>query len=546
MELTLSGSIMKDLAKSLKDTEVAKMIPEFGFDFSRRSPNTEYNINVSVLSSAGLTRLRDALKEHDPSTSRRLSRLINLLDDSTNKVVRDLNSFPKVFEEWLKSNTKGERPWLFSTKSEFQGIAYLPESVRFVHGRNYGSDSYVSIDLVYNHQRRYSTRKITISRSDLGRTVPEIIKNEGFALGDQDTFEFYDKCYNRFREYSTQQGEQFRLRREAPVEDRSLWWDSQLVNLSLMGKPTKGVLDMEYSGSATHRSATETDIFGRVSQPVPTHPVLRFFSLKHHKYVWTNVYNATPYKYEDGLIEKLVLPPSHSKLIGALVNNLEVLRDEKEAEDRSRVFESKNQSSIILAVGPPGTGKTLTAEVYAEEIKRPLYEVHSGQLGSDAETIEANLTAILDRSLRLRMPLVINEADTFIKERGDDFVQVAICAVFLRLLEYHNGLVFLTSNIDKIDDAIRSRCLAEIRYTIPSDVERERIWHVQLKEFNVELSKADVKILVRKMPSIVGRDIQNLVRLTNRVCKAIGEPFSTQAILDNAPFRGVKVLEGPA
>ncbi len=242
-------------------------------------------------------------------------------------------------------------------------------------------------------------------------------------------------------------------------------------------------------------------------------------------------------------MDKLVLPKSHSRLVGALVSDLEVLRQEADAEDKSRTIKAKAQSNVILAKGPAGTGKTLTAEVYAEHKQRPLYEVQSGQIGVEPEDIEANLKAILNRSVRLRMPLLINEADVFIQSRGRDLKQAAVVSVFLRLLEYHNGLVFLTSNrADDIDHAIISRCIAQIRFDIPKEEDRVRLWKIMLSEFNVHLNLGDMERAAKIFPETAGRDIQNLIRLTSRVCKACDEKFDLEALIDNAVFKDIKVV----
>ena len=52
----------------------------------------------------------------------------------------------------------------------------------------------------------------------------------------------------------------------------------------------------------------------------------------------------------------------------------------------------------------------------------------------------------------------------------------AVVGVFLRVLEYFNGLLFLTTNrVDDIDEAIVSRCIALIRYHAPDAVARALI-----------------------------------------------------------------------
>ena len=47
------------------------------------------------------------------------------------------------------------------------------------------------------------------------------------------------------------------------------------------------------------------------------------------------------------------------------------------------------------------------------------------------------------------------------------------------MLEYFNGLLFLTTNrVDDIDEAIVSRCIALIRFHPPQHDDRRRIWAV--------------------------------------------------------------------
>ncbi len=122
----------------------------------------------------------------------------------------------------------------------------------------------------------------------------------------------------------------------------------------------------------------------------------------------------------------------------------------------------------MLCAGQPGVGKTLTAEVYSEIIKRPLYRVHSGQLGLNVAATEAILKDTLTRAQRWGAVMLIDEADVCIKRRDDDITMNAVVGVFLRVLEYFNGLLFLTTNrIDDIDDASVSRCIALIKFYPP-------------------------------------------------------------------------------
>lgn len=64
--------------------------------------------------------------------------------------------------------------------------------------------------------------------------------------------------------------------------------------------------------------------------------------------------------------------------------------------------------------GPPGTGKTLTAEGIAELLKRPLYMVSTGELGTRSDQLEVELNKILDVAHSWGAVLLLDEADVFL------------------------------------------------------------------------------------------------------------------------------------
>jgi hypothetical protein len=499
-------------------------------------------IYIDRLAVADLEVLRDTMKSCNEVGWRPISTLINALKDPENKKMTSLDSVPRLLTVYLKQNGS---PMLHSLNSVQKGVAYaVVDCVTHPGGR--GHEPYVELSLCYNVQNSFCSHRITAYKGHvLGMTVPEFLRANELMVPDEDMLAAYMRIMARYMRFQGLHGEQFAVRGNAPeVAEDDYWWRSkEMVDLSPTGTATKGVLDIEKPDDSKIRPTTISQIYDKPVE-VPTHPVLRVFSLAHHTNVWVNAADMADYKYEQGLMGKLILPASHSRLIGALVSNLEVLRMESEAEDKSRAIKAKASSSIILAKGPAGTGKTLTAEVYAEEIKRPLYEISAGQLGSNPEDIEDNLTHVLQRAMRLRMPLLINEADVFVQRRGKDLVQNAVVSIFLRLLEYHRGLIFLTTNrADDIDYAILSRCIAEIGYTTPGKTERKKLWQVLLKEFNVELSKDELDEVVECFPKVSGRDIQNLIRLTSRVCASVGAKFSVSTLKDNAVFRSIEILE---
>jgi SpoVK/Ycf46/Vps4 family AAA+-type ATPase len=137
-------------------------------------------------------------------------------------------------------------------------------------------------------------------------------------------------------------------------------------------------------------------------------------------------------------------------------------------------------------------------------------------LGTDEKTLETELRIVLSRSQRWKAILLIDEADVYVHERGDDIQQNAIVGVFLRVLEYYRGILFMTSNRETIiDDAIMSRATAWIRYEVPDKEKAKLIWRVLSTQYKAQLSLDQIAELVEheKFNEISGRTIKNLLKL---------------------------------
>lgn len=191
----------------------------------------------------------------------------------------------------------------------------------------------------------------------------------------------------------------------------------------------------------------------------------------------------------------------------------------------------KSGGAIVMCAGRPGTGKTLTAEVYAESKGRPLYSVQASQLGVTPEALEDELLKVFARAQRWNAILLIDEADVYVRQRGDDLQQNAIVGVLLRVLEYYNGVLFLTTNrADMVDDAVASRCLARIEYGVPTPMEQARIWHVLSGASGIKVSQATIAKITAQFPHLSGRDVKNLLKLAGMVSSARGEKITSKTI----------------
>lgn len=117
------------------------------------------------------------------------------------------------------------------------------------------------------------------------------------------------------------------------------------------------------------------------------------------------------------------------------------------AESIDDVIQGKGKGLVAVLHGPPGTGKTLTAEGISELLKCPLYMVSAGELGTDSRYLEAELQKILDICHAWGAILLLDEADVFLEKRNiADIHRNALVSIFLRQLEYFQGILFLTTN----------------------------------------------------------------------------------------------------
>lgn len=142
------------------------------------------------------------------------------------------------------------------------------------------------------------------------------------------------------------------------------------------------------------------------------------------------------------------------------------------------IIAGKGGGCIFLLHGSPGTGKTLTAEAVSEHLRVPLYIVTVSELGCTPSALEKSLQSVLELAATWGCAILLDEADIFLEARAaSDITRNAMVGVFLRLLEYHQGVLFLTTNrIRCIDEAFSSRISVALHYSELDAVARTQVW----------------------------------------------------------------------
>lgn len=129
--------------------------------------------------------------------------------------------------------------------------------------------------------------------------------------------------------------------------------------------------------------------------------------------------------------------------------------------------------------------------------------------------------------------VLLDEAEVFLQERSlQDLQRNALVSVFLRVLEYYDGILILTSNrVGTFDEAFKSRIQLALHYEKLTQSSRKRVWENfinRLKSFETDgididnlwshrndLSKFDMN----------GREIRNAVTTARQLAMYKGKPL---------------------
>lgn len=452
---------------------------------------------------------------------------------------------------------------------------YYTESIKYhppVKHRNYITPAYVTMELTWLEFGGRDTKRISFVGQEIrGLTVREVLIKKDLFPETIELRKEYLEERDRFNKESKLIGKQFLATGYATDdvdgndEVKTGWWRStSSINLEKDDIKSNVVIDVFRESEKDDRdrdNSLETDFWKgiepkddiqEIKDPhedraisedeaeeddddgedaempettfveIPVYPLLVVFDLKKHRRLKVHIGQLEEYKYDKTLGDKLILPKENHDLVETLLAHNKTYKD---------VVKGKGQGAIILCVGPAGTGKTLTSEVFAEVSSKPLYTVQCSQLGTSADDLEESLLKIFARAQRWKAILLLDEADVYIRARGEDLGQNAIVGVFLRTLEYYAGIMFMTTNRpDIVDDAIASRCIARVQYEIPSPEDQKKIWGVLADSAKVKIEQKELDKILEKHMELSGRDIKNLLKLAIMVSLNKKVPITAELI----------------
>ncbi|KAI0469914.1 hypothetical protein GGR56DRAFT_661241 [Xylariaceae sp. FL0804] len=239
---------------------------------------------------------------------------------------------------------------------------------------------------------------------------------------------------------------------------------------------------------------------------------VKAFSLKGKKWNTVHVDIIEDINWNENVFDNLVLGSDHKELVLGFVESHRILEDE--VDD---FVEGKGRSLLFLLSGPPGVGKTLTAEAVSEKLHAPLYTISAGELGITPSGVEEALQSALDLAKRWNAVLLLDEADVFLEQRTiHDLARNQLVSVFLRLLEYYEGVLFLTTNrVHEIDLAIQSRIDVHLAYADLDVSSRIQVWKNFLANSTKKTDISDEGIRKVAEAKMNGRQIKSVFKQAN-------------------------------
>ncbi|KAF3927323.1 hypothetical protein ABW21_db0202270 [Orbilia brochopaga] len=263
------------------------------------------------------------------------------------------------------------------------------------------------------------------------------------------------------------------------------------------------------------------------------------YSLRDKSWKEVEVRGLSNVEPEPDPFKKLVMADQYKRVVVAMVEDH--LSKKNAVSD---IIKGKGRGLIVLLHGGPGTGKTLTAECVAEKCQRPLYAVTCGDLGTEPDTLEERLRDAFLFAVNWKAILLLDEADVFLQERDlHDLKRNALVSVFLRHLEYYDGLLFLTTNRPgQFDEAFQSRIHITLHLPELDWDGQKAVWRIFLRSLDMEKSEQNILLkfvavdLKAKLKEdgykLNGRQIRNCIQSALAISRMEQRPLTKQHILD--------------
>ena len=193
------------------------------------------------------------------------------------------------------------------------------------------------------------------------------------------------------------------------------------------------------------------------------------------------------------------------------------------------------QTARICLYGPPGTGKTEWAKYMAKKINRPLLvKKASDLLGSYVGQTERSISKAFEEASRKNAVLLIDEADSFIRERSgmERTWEVSMVNQFLTSLEDFDGICVVSTNaMGSLDQAAMRRFDFKLKFEYLNETKVMMLFNQMLEAHEIDGDVNAVHARLGALTNLTPGDFAAIAR-KNRVLKSLTNPQSLVKALE--------------
>ncbi|CAH0015851.1 unnamed protein product [Clonostachys rhizophaga] len=203
----------------------------------------------------------------------------------------------------------------------------------------------------------------------------------------------------------------------------------------------------------------------------------------------TIVHHLTDVRWNTKAFDYLVINQETKELIKAVVTN------QLGIQSKADLIQGKGNGLFIL-----------------------LHGVTCGDIGTKAEDVEQYLDSVLLLGATWGCVVLLDEADVFLEQRSIlNLERNSLVSVFLRVLEYYDGILILTSNrVGIFDEAFKSRIQLSLHYSNLDQNQRYQIWKNFIHHLHESQDALEIESASSKKPGRGGYGI-NLQDLTSHL-----------------------------
>lgn len=342
--------------------ELLKVAPQFKKyerDWQYRNDDAQVFLPVRMFDTAALEAVLKVLRDRGDRADRWLigqfDAHLAISRDPDSVKITSLRPLERALLEWVKKDAV--RGWVFKRQRDGTMGARIVTDVRFheaTSGNGWYHPAYVDMQLSYWAKGAQHSERVEWNLSDLlgrtqkkkgrttkkddekldeegkvegGKTVTELLTDEGVFHENRMMLTLYDKHEQRFLQWRTMLGEQFvgngtfsglnEDRHERASEHDKLMQDVRLVvddDAEPIENRTATMLfrdepPPERAGEDKGEDESEVDPFTQL----PCEFYIDCFNLKSYRGGWVHIDHMQPYEYKPELREKLILPPEQRR-----------------------------------------------------------------------------------------------------------------------------------------------------------------------------------------------------------------------------------------